>query len=110
MPKALGKDIQDFYDNHFPPGYYHDDNALKFHDEDKGDWILEADEKYDLDECGVLVPEASLDGIKQDYPIPFSTAFRKYMKARTTDTLVIHIPKEKREQVVKALADLGIKV
>jgi hypothetical protein len=29
MAKALGAEIMEFYDHHWPEGYYHDDNGAR---------------------------------------------------------------------------------
>jgi len=33
MAKALGAEIMEFYDHHWPEGYYHDDSQIEFHDQ-----------------------------------------------------------------------------
>jgi hypothetical protein len=63
MAKALGAEIMEFYDHHWPEGYYHDDSQIEFHDQNPPPeatddiWILEPETKYDLDQCGVLISE-----------------------------------------------------
>ena len=103
--KALGAEIKDFYDNHFPEGYYHDD-GIEMHDGD-GRWLLKDEEKYDLGELGVIVPN---DGNYPADAASFESFFRKWKKSRTTVTMVIEVKKEKAEELKKLLEGANVKV
>lgn len=107
--KALGRDIKDFYDDHFPDGFYHEDNAEPFHDENcisdgsEPAWILEDNKMYDLKDCGVLVRECDGEAFS------FESFFKKWIKERDTVTMIIDVPKTKLETFRLMLKDFGLK-
>lgn len=108
MAKALGKDIKEFYDNHFPEGYYHDDNEQEFHDDTTGDWLLEDATYYDLDMCGNLVPEG--EDARDRECVTFSSQFNRWFKTRNAKTFVVIVPNSKIDLFRFAMKDLGIRV
>ena len=109
MAKALGADIIDFYDNHWPEGYYHEDNEIEFHDQKASPvkdpiWVLEPDVKYDLDKCGVLVDEKTNDAVE------FSYFFNKYLRNKDGKTLVVYVPNANATEVKAMLKKYGCKL
>jgi hypothetical protein len=107
--KAFGRDIKDFYDNHWPTGHYHDDANIEFHDQDKAGpkdepiWVLEDSTRYDLDDCGIIVRES--DG--ETYS--FATIFQQYLKARDYAMLTVSVPKGKVAEFRAACKAMGAK-
>jgi hypothetical protein len=103
MSKGLGKDIKEFYYNYFPQDYYFDEGELDLEDYN-GTWLLEDNQKYDLSQIGIFVENEG------DRIITFSSAFLKWKKSQTTETLLVEIPKGKKEEATKQIRDLGYKV
>lgn len=104
--KALGKDINEFYNNHFPENSVIDDDA---------DWIenfindaeglnLIPTEKYELDDFGWVVNDVSGRETR------FTTLFKKWLKKQNTVTLAIQVSRDKEEEVRQKLKEWGLKV
>jgi hypothetical protein len=109
MAKALGGEIKEFYENHWPVGYYHEDNALQLHDE-AGAWILEPNVKYNLADLGYLIPEKDA-GYMGGKLLTFQEAFNKWAKQRNVDIIVLRVPKDARSKVEEFVASLpGAKI
>ena len=110
MAKALGAEIMEFYDHHWPEGYYHDDNQIEFHDQNPPPgttddiWILDSAAKYDLEECGVLVAEEDGEAIA------FSAAFNHWKRTRDIAILAVHVPKAQEQEIRDYLKSKGCKV
>lgn len=54
--KATGFDIKAFYHQGWPDDHYQDGSEIDFHAE-HGTWLLKPEVEYDLEKCGMLVPE-----------------------------------------------------
>jgi hypothetical protein len=104
--KALGKDIIEFYDNHFPANHYHDENELETHNDD-GTWSLKPEVKYELKDLGLIICESG-------WPVEsmtFQTAFKKWDNTRSTVTFLLTVPKDKEQEVrdlFKVLTEQGV--
>ena len=106
MPKALGKDINEFYNNHLPENCYIDDDAGWIEDFNNEDGLcLVPTEKYEINDFGWIFDDNTGENIGK-----FSTVFKKWLQHQTTVTLAIEVPKEKEEEVRQKLKELGIKV
>ena len=103
MAKATGAEITEFWQHGFPDGYYSDDCETEVMD-DKGECVLEPSEKYDLGSFGNLYPDNWAGG-DHDAIISFSSAFARWKKAKTTETLIVEVPKSEVESF-KQLAAL----
>jgi hypothetical protein len=85
--RATGAEIREFYENHFPAGYYHleQDGKIKLTDFD-GNWILDDNTLYDLSKigpCAKMAPPRFFSFIQDpSLEIPFETAFIEAMRAR----------------------------
>jgi hypothetical protein len=101
MSKALGKDINEFYNNHFPEGWFHEESALDLEPfEDKeGVLTLNPSEKYELNEFGCIVPEYE----DQGKVITFQAAFKRWQKSQTHVSVVLEIPNNKVDEVITTL-------
>ena len=106
MAKAFGRDIQDFYENHWPEEYYHEDSAVEFND-DNGKWQLKADTEYNLEDCGYLEPQHRGKGLES---IPFEEAFTDWLNARGFDTITIKFPKAQKDRVTAQIISMGAKI
>jgi len=110
MAKALGAEIMEFYDHHWPQGYYHDDSQIEFHDQNPPPeatddiWILEPETKYDLEQCGVLISE------KDGEAIDFALAFNRWKRTRDVAILAVHVPKAREQEIRDYLKLQGCKV
>jgi len=91
--KASGAQIKDFYDNHWPSGYYfeEEDAEVKLNDNDSGEWLLDHTERYDTAKFGYLVKEGeTVRGVPDT--ISFTTAFGKWLKTSLNKTLIVTVP------------------
>lgn len=104
MSKAIGAEIKDFYDNHFPAGHYHDDTAIETHG-DSGEWLLEDAKQYDLGQLGVLVDEKNSSEC-----VSFESGFKKWQRSKTVTTVLVEIPTTSREEAIERIKKLGYKV
>lgn len=101
MSKALGKDINEFYNNHFPEGWIHEDCEFPVEDFQNQDGILGLipSEKYELKEFGDIVPEYE----DQGKYTTFQAAFKKWQKSLTNVSVVLEIPNNKVDKVITTL-------
>lgn len=102
--KATGAEINDFYKNHWPKGFYHEDWDASLVSDDKEEFSLADDQAYDLKDLGFLVSET--DG----KVTPFSSAFSKWKKAQTTTLMTLRIPKDKKDDFIALVKGAGYKV
>jgi hypothetical protein len=103
--KALGRDIKEFYDNHWPVGYYHDENELDTHTDD-GSWALDDNTKYELKELGLIIPEGETMGD----PVTFASVFNRWFKTKTHATILLEVPVADKDSVIAQLKAMGLKV
>jgi hypothetical protein len=107
---ALGAEIMEFYDHHWPSGYFHDDSQIEFHEQNpppdalEDIWILNPAEKYDLSQCGVLIHEKSQE------VFDFSMFFKIWKKSLNSVTLQVVVPKEKEREIRAYLTQNSCKV
>ena len=101
MTKAFGKDINEFYNNHFPEGWFTEGEDVDFQSiEDKqGRLILSPTEKYELKDFGYLVPEHADQGKE----MTFESAFKKWQKSKTHTSVLIEIPIDQAGLVAELL-------
>jgi hypothetical protein len=101
---ATGAEICEFYDNHWPEGYYHDDCEIEISDGD-GKHYLDPCQKYDLTELGVLVADGDPDN-----RITFQTAFLRWKKTFGKRILVAIVPAERVEDLMAVVKEWGGRV
>jgi hypothetical protein len=108
MSKALGRDINDFYNNHFPPNYFLDDNKdwIQDYQDENAILCLPENEKFELDDFGILVPD--YDDNKT--PIKFSTHFKRWLKQKKIVHIIIEVAKEDKADALAALKSQGFKI
>lgn len=102
--KALGRDIKDFWHNHWPTDMYFEEADESLFDE-SGEPSLEDNVKYDLSRFGVLLQQANAtagDGL-------FSLHFNRWIKKRDTVTIVVSVPRGKSDAALAAIKALGWK-
>ena len=101
MTKALGKDINEFYNNHFPEDWLHEDYeiSLESYQDSQGVLTLNPSEKYELNEFGCIAPEYE----DQGKVITFQAAFKKWQKSQTHVSIMLEIPNNKVDEVVTTL-------
>ena len=68
--KVIGAEIIDFYNNHFPDGYYHDD-----YDECIDMNNLDPNQKYELNDLGYIISDEDPGNGKT-----FASVFRQWQK------------------------------
>jgi hypothetical protein len=103
MPKALGLHINDFYNNHFPEGGEHDDFELpEEYFDNSGNLNLSPDEKYELNDFGVIVLG---DTVKS-----FNSFYQKWFKSQTKATILIQVDLTDKDNTMAHLKELGYKV
>ena len=111
MAKATGVEIREFYDNHWPDGYYVDDYEIDAYDPDTGAWVLNDTEKYDLAQLGSLYVEDPPPGLAYyDNSMTFQTAFSRWKKAASQATLVISVGKENEQALRDFCKTIGAKI
>jgi hypothetical protein len=114
MTKAFGRDINEYYNNHFPEDRYLEyyteeyEKWLEFHTDDAGDLHLPADQKFELKEFGDIYEQNSntLDRKLGS----FESLFKRWLKSQSTTTVVLEVAKDEYEGVVAKLKGLGLKV
>lgn len=107
MPtKAYGRDIREFYENHWPDGYCHEDSEIEFYD-DAGKWILEDDKKYQLSKLGYLEPSG---GDSRRGALAFETEFSVWYDRLGKETIVIRVSTEAKEAIIRELKNLGAEI
>jgi hypothetical protein len=99
--QATGAELQDYYVNHWPNEFYHDDSAIELVDDD-GNWLLEPATMYNLADLGWLHPQAT--GTE---PIGFKEAFLDWKEKRDYVTITIRGPKPESQDVQTALVKAG---
>jgi hypothetical protein len=101
MSKAFGKDINEFYNNHFPEGCSHEDYEFHLENFQNQDGVLGLHhaEKYELSDFGCIVPEYE----DQGKVVPFQSAFKKWQKNQTHISIVLEIPNNKVDEVITTL-------
>lgn len=57
MAEVLGAVIRDFYKNHWPEGFWHEEGEIPIED-DYGNWILPDDARVDPEKLGWLADES----------------------------------------------------
>lgn len=112
MTKALGKDINEFYNNHFPEGHYIDDFTEDYGDflekylDDQGNLCLPLTEKFELNAFGIIIPEGS----NSDNGTSFSSCFKRWLKQQKTATILVEVAVGDKEWAVERLKTLGWRV
>ncbi len=101
MSKALGKDINEFYNNHFPEGWIHEDCIFPVENFQNQDGVLglHPAEKYELNEFGYIMPEYE----DQSKEMTFQAAFKRWQKRQTHTSVILEIPNNKIEEVITTL-------
>ena len=104
MSKALGKDINEFYNNHFPEGWFHEDYEFNLEDFQNQDGVLGLipSEKYELNQFGCILPEWE----DQGKGTTFQTAFKKWQKNLTHVSVVLEIPINEVDEVITVLKEI----
>ncbi len=116
--KALGTDINEFFNNHWPgeKDEYYYDGAAEWLDSPKyfknDDLNLEPSEKYELNDFGFFGsndtnPVRDTANILGD---TFEAVFRKWLKTRSVTTFVVEVPNDKTEAFREFAAYLSIKI
>lgn len=95
--KAIGAEIIEFYNNHFPDGYYHDD-----YDESIDMDNLNPNQKYELNDLGYIISDEDPSNERT-----FSSVFRRWQKKQTHVTLLVSVPREQIEAAKKDIKALG---
>jgi hypothetical protein len=88
VTKAFGRDINEYYNNHFPEDAYLDDQG-DIYDE----WFDKYDDHYTNRHLG-----------------SFQSQFKRWLKQQSTTTVVLEVAKDEYEEVVAKLKGLGLKV
>lgn len=101
MSKALGKDINEFYNNHFPEGHFIEGQIIDYWkvQYENGDLALNPTQKYELKYFGYIVPDYD-DGSKG---VSFESAFKKWQKNQTHVSIVLEVPREDIELISETL-------
>lgn len=94
MARVLGKDILDFFDNHWPEGYYYDDYTVDIEN-------VNVSEKYNLADFGILVNEINVGDT-----ITFTKAFNNWFKKKDITTLIFIVPNGKVDIVRSAVENI----
>lgn len=104
MSKALGKDINEFYNSHFPEGWIHEDCEFPIEDFQNQNGVLGLNpaEKYELNEFG----DISSEDEDQGKYTTFQAAFKKWQKRQTQASIVLEIPKNQVDEVANTLKRL----
>lgn len=101
---ATGRAITDFYLNHWPVGYYHEDSEHQILGE-QGEKLLEGSQAYKLSEFGCLLPERT--GMLLA-PIDFSLAFNRWWKKTEQEvTLMVKVHRDREEELRKIITNEG---
>lgn len=104
--KIKGAEFMDWYDNHFPVGYYHDD-SIETHKDD-GSWALDPTADYDTDDLGYVAKDDAR--FSNEDSLSVESEIRRYRKARDYDLKIVSIPKAKMDEVLAYLKAAGCKV
>jgi hypothetical protein len=102
--KISGAEFMEWYDNHFPDGYFFDSQSdVETHD-DAGKWLLDPDETYDTNALGYLCSAGSAPELDTD------VAIRRWRKARDFTPMRISVPKGREDTIRELLKAAGVKV
>ena len=110
MSKAFGRDINEYYNNHFPEDCYLDGYTEVYESWDEkyydnnNNIHLPLDKKFELKEFGYLY-----DSIDMKLG-SFESCFKRWLKKQSTATVVLEVAKDEYEQVVAKLKELGFKI
>ena len=102
---ALGADINEFYNNHFPEGYFSDDMSDTIQCDNslwngENELNLNPTTKYNLDDFGVVVRKS--DDVYWD----FSEKFIEWQDKQNFATLVVKVPKNMESLVRERIAEI----
>ena len=106
--KIKGKEFKEWYDNHFPEGYYFDspsDNIDDVLHDANGEWQIEDGKTYDTDDLGCLLAETN--GTPE---IDAATCIKRWRKSRDFDLITVEVKRGDSERVKAAILALGCKV
>ena len=109
--KLKGVEFKEWYDNHFPVGYYHDGD-VEIHNA-KGQWLVADDEELDPDDLGELRWSGIDYGAEtNDEPLTgpylsFSAAIENWRRDSATVMITAHVPKDRENEAREMLAALG---
>jgi hypothetical protein len=103
MKKAKGRDIEAFIRDGMKDTQFFEDNELKTYDKE-GNFILNPDESYPLDQLGYIGEDRSSD------VFPFATLFNRWFKERTVALITVEVPKTDAASATERLKELGFKV
>lgn len=103
MPKkdmALGADILAFYAA-WPMGddWCHESGEVEIVDPDTGDPALDPGNRYDLWDLGEIWWQGDARHAPERMVKEFASEFRKWLKARDTETIVLTVPKARAEDI-----------
>lgn len=105
MAKATGRDLNEFYNSGFPANSFHEHDCDWLDSGFKGDNLaLDEEKKFELGDLGFIVDEDT------SREISFQSAFRKWLKSKTTATILIEVEKSRLDEVKTQLKSLGLKL
>lgn len=100
--KITGAQFRDFYQNHWPQGYWHEDAEYEIEDE-VGKFILAEDAILDVDKLGYLA-----SGTKGDTR-SFADAWDDFTGSRPEEEIVtFRVPTAQIEAFLRAASELGL--
>jgi hypothetical protein len=106
MSKALGRDINEYYNKHLPSNTYVEEygDLLEEHEDIAGNLVLPANDKFELKEFGDIYDSTDMKlGTFESY-------FKRWLKQQSTATIVIEVPKVDYGYWVTELRNLGLKI
>lgn len=96
--KITGAELKDWYDNHFPEGFYHDDAEQEIYGGPTGDdFLLDPAKTYDTEKFGVVCPDSFSSNSEAVRSV--TSVIRNWRKTKTHDTFAIEIPREAAAKV-----------
>lgn len=111
--KVTGAEFIDWYENHFPEDFYHEDDGDTPVQNDAGEWLLDPAETYNTDDLGYLEWNLELGDPRQRWELPIAptieSLIRKLRKTRAHDLIMIEVPKGRLAEVKAATRALGVK-
>lgn len=100
--KITGAEFRDFYQNHWPKGYWHEDAEYEIED-DHGVFILADDAILDVEKLGYL------DNGKKGETKSFAEAWQEFVGARPdVEILSFKVPAAQVTAFLAAAAQLGL--
>lgn len=100
--KITGAQFRDFYQNHWPQGYWHEDAEYEIEDE-FGTFILADDAILDVDKMGYL------DSGRKGDTKSFAEAWNEFIGAHPdVEIVTFRVPSAQFEALLAAAAELGI--